>query len=817
MIERTRHSERKTESFFKKPLVVALLLGFCAFAGAGAWVVSLVASLPNPDTIAAHVVSQSTKIWDRTGTVLLYEISGEERRTVIPFSDMTDTVRKATLAAEDDSFYQHPAYDIRAMIRGVIINPLLRGTTIQGGSTITQQLVKNVFLTDQRTIVRKIKEIALAVKLEQIMSKDQILTLYLNQIPYGSNTYGIEAASQTFFEKHAKDLDLAQAALLAALPNAPSRLSPYGVHTDEMKQRQEYILDRMAQLGWITQQQADQAKAEPLAFAKVRYGIKAPHFVFYVRSLLDSIYDDSYIQTSGLNIVTSLDWNLEQIAEKAVADGAARNDVNWHADNAALVAQDPKTGEILAMAGSRDYFDTAHNGNVNVALQTRQPGSSFKPFVYLKAFSMGYTPDTILFDTSTEFNARCNADGTPGPGMQPSDCYHPTNYDMQFRGPVSLRTSIAQSLNIPSVKLLYLVGIDKAIQVAQSFGITTLNKDPQYYGLPLILGGGGVRLLDMVGAYSVFSQEGTLHPQVSILKITDASGATVYQSNTQPQQVFDSQYVRVLNDVLSDDKSRYPTFQLNGPLTVPGYDVAAKTGTSQDYRDAWTIGYSPTLVAGVWVGNNDYSPMHKGGAGGLAAAPIWNDFMKQALPQFPNESFAPDQYTDSQKTMLDGHYVGQTPSGPQIHSILYWVNKDDPLGAPPQDSTTDPQYQHWEYGIQTWLSEHASSLDLSQAFSQISASPILQPGIKFLEPSASMILHGGASLKVSFTVQQQNTGRVDLSFNGQQIISFTPSPDNTYSLFFAPQNIQQVNTVLVTAYDAQNKPVQASLTLQGQP
>ena len=797
--------------------MVALVLGFCGFVGAGIWIVSLVISLPNPDTIAAHIVTQSTKIWDRTGSVLLYEISGEERRTIIPFSDIPDVVRKATLAAEDDGFYQHPAYDIKAMIRGVIINPLLRGTTIQGGSTITQQLVKNAFLTDQRTIVRKIKEIALAVKLEQIMSKDQILALYLNQIPYGSNTYGIEAASQTFFEKHAKDLDLAQAALLAALPNAPSRLSPYGVHTDEMKQRQSYILDRMAQLGWITQQQADQAKAEPLPFAKVQYSIKAPHFVFYVRSLLDSIYNDSYIQTSGLNIITSLDWNLEQIAEKAVADGAARNDVNWHADNAALVAQNPKTGEILAMAGSRDYFDTAHNGNVNVALQTRQPGSSFKPFVYLKAFSMGYTPDTMLFDVPTEFNARCNADMTPGPGMKPTDCYHPTNYDMKFRGPVSLRSSLAQSLNVPSVKLLYLVGIDKAIQVAQSFGITTLNQDPQYYGLPLILGGGGVRLLDMVGAYSVFSQEGTLNPQVAILKITDANGATLYQSNTQPQQVFDPQYVRVLNDVLSDDKSRYPTFAPNGPLTVPGYDVAAKTGTSQDYRDAWTIGYSPTLVAGVWVGNNNYSPMHKGGAGGFAAAPIWNDFMKQALPQFPNESFTPDQYTDSQKPMLDNNYVGQTPSGPQIHDILYWVNKDDPLGPAPQDPAADPQYQHWEYSVQTWLSENASSLDLSKAFSQASPSPAPQSGIQFIEPSASIVLQGGASLKVSFTVQQQNTSRVDLSFNGQHIISFSPSSDNTYSLFFAPQNIQQTNTVLVTAFDAQNNKAQASLVLQGQP
>ncbi len=815
-----RHPQTLFRRFLKKiqalPLRkyggLAIVISAVFALGGALWAISLIASLPSPDTITSRVPNQSTKIWDRTGTVLLYEVSGEERRTVVPFEQIPDVVRKATLAAEDAEFYQHPAYDLKAMFRGLVWNPIFRGTKIQGGSTITQQLAKNAFLTDKRTVSRKIKEIALAIKLEEIMSKDEILAMYLNQIPYGSNTYGIEAASRTFFEKSAQDLDLAQAALLAALPNAPSRLSPYGARTDEMKQRQEYILDRMAELGWITTQQAQNAKQEKLQFAKAQYGIKAPHFVFYVRSLIDAMYDESYIQTNGLNIITTLDWNLEQIAEKAVADGAARNDKNWRADNAALVAQNPKTGEILAMAGSRDYFDTARNGNVNVALQTRQPGSSFKPFVYLKAFSLGYTPDTILFDAPTEFNARCNADGTPGPGMKQEECYSPGNYDLKFRGPVSLRSALAQSLNVPSVKLLYLVGIDKAIATARSLGITTLDKDPQFYGLPLTLGGGGVRLLDMVGAYSAFSQEGTFRPQVAILKISDASGKTVYEPRPESQQIFDPQYVRILNSVLSDDTSRYPTFQPNGPLTIPGYQVAAKTGTSQDYRDAWTFGYTPTLVAGVWVGNNNYSPMQRGGAGGFAAAPIWNDFMKQALPKFPNEQFTPAQYANAQKPMLNGTLIGQTPQGPAIHDILYWVNKADPLGQQPQDPAQDPQYHHWEYGAQGWLLQNSGAIN-----SSLLGTPAAPPAsIKFLEPIENSVIQRGSSVKVSIAVQQGNTTRVELYFNNQLIVTFPASPDNQYSVYFAPQTVQQTNTILVRAFDANNNVVQASISIQGQ-
>jgi len=797
---------------FKKSYIVAFFaIGFVCFVALSLWIAYLVVTLPNPQNLASRVVNQSTKIWDRTGKVLLYEIHGEEKRTVISFSDMPQSMKQATLAAEDAEFYNHPAFDIKSIARA-ILNNVLRCGPIQGGSTITQQLAKNSFLTSEKTIVRKIKELILAIRLEQQYTKDKIFEMYLNQIPYGSNAYGIEAASQSFFEKPAKDLDVAESALLVALANAPSRLSPFGSHTDEMKARQEYILNKMASLGWITKQDAQNAKKEKLAFAKVKQSIKAPHFVFYVRSLLSDMYDEPTIETSGLNIITSLDWDLQQIAERAVAAGAARNDINWHADNAALAAQNPKTGEIVAMAGSRDYFDTDHQGNLNVALQTRQPGSSFKPFVYLKAFEKGYTPETILFDVPTEFNLRCSVDSSPGQGMKPEDCYHPQNYDEQFRGPVTLRQALAQSRNVPSVKLLYLVGISNAIQLAKDFGITTLDQNPMYYGLSLILGGGGVRLIDMVNAYSVFSQEGVVHPQIAILKITDPSGSPVFEAQPQEKRVFDANTVRILTNVLSDDASRVPTFQMNGPLTVPGYDVAAKTGTSQDYRDAWTIGYSPNLVAGVWVGNNDYSPMQRGGAGGMAAAPIWNDFMKQALVKMDKESFTLPEYPATTKPILNGQHIIQTPAGLQIHDTLYWIQKDNPQGPEPTNPYDDPAYSYWEYGLTQWMAQNGQTLVQNQPRQP----QTIAPSILFLEPQQNKIIAQGNALSVSVRVSSVMPIKyVDCSFNNEMVIRFDPTPDNIYSVFFVPKAVLQTNIVTVKAVDINGTVTQVTQNVNG--
>jgi penicillin-binding protein 1C len=675
------------------------------------------------------------------------------------------------------------------MFRGLIFNPLFRKTSVQGGSTITQQLVKNTLLTPERTITRKIKEIILAIRLEKKYSKDQIFEFYLNQIPYGSNAYGIESASRTFFNKSVSGLNLAEAATLASLPKAPSYLSPYGNHTDKLKQRQEYILDRMAELNWISQQEAGNAKNTKLEFSKQRFPIKAPHFVFYVRALLEEMYEPQLIETGGLNVYTTLDWKLQQIAEKAVLDGALRNDKTWQADNAALLAQNPKTGEILAMVGSRDYFNLEKQGNLNITLSTRQPGSAFKPFVYLKAFEKGYPTETILFDAFTEFDTSCG----PDPSQNPDTCYHPRNYDNQFRGPVSLRRALAQSLNVPSVKLLYLVGIRDAIQTTQSLGITTFTEDPDYYGLSLILGGGGVKLIDMVQAYSVFANDGFWHKQTAILRIADSQGNVLYENKPEEKQVFNSKYIRVLNNVLSDDPARAPTFQPNGPLTVPGYQVAAKTGTSQDYRDAWTIGYSPTLVTGIWVGNNDYSPMRKEAAGGMAAAPIWNDFMKQVLTHFEKENFPDPEFLPASKPILAGQYIVDG----QIHNILYWLDKNNPQGPAPINPLTDPQFNHWEYGVLAWLAQHSEILGQESGFNAL---------ITLLEPKENTLMKPNQSLKISFRINSSiKISRAEFYFNQKPVIVFEGNEQNLYSVFFVPSEVKQTNQLLIKAFDIQGK------------
>lgn len=774
-----------------------ILLG--ASVGLVIWLYLLVRELPDPSQLSTRTIVQSTKIWDRTGKVLLYNIHGEEKRTIIPFSEIPDSVKKATLAAEDANFYQHPAFDLKAMIRAGIRTVFFRSRYgIQGGSTITQQLVKNTLLSPEKLISRKIKEIILAIQLEQKYTKDEILELYLNQIPYGSNAYGIEAASQTFFEKPAKNLTLAEAALLAALPKRPSYLSPYGNHTDKLKARQEYILDRMAQFGWISQEEAQKAKEEKLKFAKQRSSIKAPHFVIYTRLLLEEMFDNQYIETAGLNVITSLDWELQQIAEKAVYEGALRNEKNWKANNASLVAQNPKTGEILAMVGSRDYFDTKNDGNLNVALQVRQPGSSFKPFVYLEAFAKGYTPETVLFDVFTEFSLNCNPDGTPKSGVDSRACYHPQNYDEKFRGPVTLRQALAQSLNVPSVKLLYLVGIRNAIETAKNFGITTLNEKPEFYGLSLILGGGGVRLIDMVQAYSVFANEGILQTQTAILKIIDSQGQVIYEAKPQQKRVFDPNPIRILNNILSDDAARVPMFQPGGPLTIPGYSVAVKTGTSQDYRDAWVIGYSPGLVSGVWVGNNDYSPMQRGGAGGMAAAPIWNDFMRQALTKFEKRHFAAYTPLPAPKPILRGEYMVETPSGIQIHSILYWINKEDPLGPEPTNPFADAQFINWENGVRQWVSERFPDSDQITRIQPQDTTP----RIFLLEPTEEYIIKPNTALQITARVQSfYKILSVRFLFNQEQVFEFSGNEENLYSLYFLPKTLKEQNSITIEVKD----------------
>ena len=657
--------------------------------------------LPSPEQFVNRQISQSTKIYDRTGEILLYEIQGEERRTIIPFEEIPDYVKQATIAAEDQGFYQHAAFDWRAMVRALLVN-IIKGKIVQGGSTITQQLAKNAFLTPERTFTRKIKELILAYWIEKLYSKDEILNLYLNQISYGANAYGIEAASQTYFSKSAKDLNLVEAATLAALPKSPSYYSPWGPHKDELEQRKNYILEEMFKLGFIDKEEKQRAQNTQPKFSNQNLGsIKAPHFVMMIRDYLINKYGEEFVEKGGLKVITTLDWQLQELAEKVVKEGAERNTQLYQGKNAALVAQDPKTGQILALAGSKNYFDVENEGNFNVAVQgLRQPGSALKPFVYLAAFQKGYSPETIVFDLPTEFSSYNNICPLININFNDNNhlCFHPQNFDGKFRGPVNLRTALAQSINVPSVKVLYLVGLRDVLKTLHDFGINTLT-DPSRYGLSLVLGGGEVKLIEMVDAYSVLAQEGIKHRQSFILEVKDSSGKTLEKYLDQATRVVEPQYPRMINDILSDIEARSGLFQNSLNLTIfPDREVALKTGTTDNFKDAWTVGYTPSLVVGVWAGNNDNTPMQKQAGSILAAVPIWHEFMVKALENQPIEFFNKPEPVLQSKIMLNGEYI--SPEG--IHCVLYYVDKNDPLGPPPTNPENDPQFLNWELPVRLW-------------------------------------------------------------------------------------------------------------------
>ncbi len=710
---------------------------FLILAGVTVFAFSLARSIPDAGRISERTVAESTKIYDRTGKVLLYEIHGEERRTVIPLSAIPDQMEQATIVAEDDNFYKHIGLDGRGILRAFIKN-ITSGDITQGGSTITQQLVKNSILTSERTFGRKIKEAVLAILLERRYAKDEILELYLNQIPYGANAYGVESAAKTYFAKPAKELTLAEAALLAALPKAPTYYSPYGSRKDELLSRRNWILDRLAEKGFISKEEAEQTKRSSLGVVPpTQRSIRAPHFVFFVREYLSAKYDEEFVERGGLKVITTLDWKLQEEAEKVIKEGAEQNEKTVGAANAALVAIDPKTGDILAMVGSRDYWeqpkpdgcrpgiDCKFDPHVNVAIRLRQPGSAFKPFVYATALKKGYTPETVLFDVPTEFNVNCNADGSAPPGINPKDCYHPQNYDGRFRGPVTLRQALAQSLNLPSVKLLYLAGIGESIQTGRNLGITTLDS-PERLGLTLVLGGAEVKLLEMVSAFGAFAADGVLRPYTPILKVENSQGQVLEERQEIAIPALDTQVTRTLNSILSDNNARIPIFNPQSSLYFSNRQVAAKTGTTQDYRDTWVIGYTPAIVAGVWAGNNDNSAMNQTAASVMVAGPVWHNFMERVLERTPPEFFPPPEPIFAAKPALRGIYqagpyfridrisgklateytppelVEERGYGP-VNTILSFIRREDPLGDPPPDPFQDPQYKNWQAAIERWL------------------------------------------------------------------------------------------------------------------
>ena len=779
--------------FIKKFIIFCILVLLAGGAGLFLWI----SSIPIPDfqSFDERRVIQSTKIYDRTGKILLYDVHKNVKRNVIPYEEIPRQIKNATVAIEDENFYQHGGISIPSVIRAFFVN-LGAGEIEQGGSTITQQLVKNSLLTSEKKITRKIKELFLALKIEKSFSKEEILTFYLNEIPYGGSNYGIEAASQSFFGKNTKDLTLAESAYLAALPQAPTFYSPYGNHREELDKRKNLVLGQMLKLGFIEENEYEQAKNEKATFlSQSEKGIRAPHFVLYIKNYLENKYGKEAVEQGGLKVTTTIDIELQEEAEKMVKDYIDEIEQKFNAYNASMTGIDPKTGQILVMVGSRDWHaeslpegctpgsDCKFEPQLNAGTydKGRQPGSSFKPFVYATALEKGYTAETVVFDLKTEFNSSCNPDGTPKPGTKEDECYMPENYDGIFRGHVTFRDALAQSINIPAVKVLYLAGLNNSLNTARNMGISTLS-DASRYGLTLVLGGGEVTLLEMTGAYSVFANEGIKNPLTGILKIEDGNGKILEEFKKQEQEVLSKDISQTITNILSDNDARSPAFGEQSWLYFPEREVAVKTGTTNNYRDAWVIGYTPNFTLGLWIGNNDNSEMEKRVAG-FIAAPLWNSFFKKVFEKIPKEDFAKENIikpTNDMKPVLRGYWQGSityyvdkiseklmTQFTPielreekfltQAHSILYWLNKDEPNGERPAHPEEDSQFALWEKPVRDWAQNQniieQTEEDMPKEYDDIHK-PEYAPQIQIISPQPKTTL--SPNEKITLTISDQS-------------------------------------------------------------
>lgn len=599
--------------------IVATLLFFVVPLVAYLWL----RALPNPTLLAIRDIDVTTKVLDRTGA-LLYEIYADQNRTPLKLSDIPKDVVHATIAIEDQNFYSHQGFSVRGIARAVR-ESLVNGK-IQGGSTITQQLIKSALLTPEVTITRKIKEIILAFWAERMYSKNQILEMYLNQVPYGGTAWGIESASQTYFGKPAKSLTLAEAALLSGLPAAPSDYSPFGNHVDRAFARQTEVLRRMVEDRYITESQMRDALTQQIHFVEPRIGIRAPHFVMYIKELLERRYGPRLVERGGLRIKTSLDLSMQERVEDILSSQVSRLS-SLRVGNGAALVTNPITGEVLAMVGSRDYFDIAREGNVNVTMSLRQPGSSIKVVTYAAAMERGLTASSILDDSPVSYPQ------IGGPA------YTPVNYDSKFHGFVPLRYALGNSYNIPAVRTINSIGVLEVIEKGRAMGITTWI-DESNYGLSLTLGGGDVTMLDMATVFGTLANLGTKTEAMPILEVSDYTGKVI--ENNTPKKHLNAvkpEVAWILGNILSDNFARQAAFGPNSLLVIPDKTVSVKTGTSNDKRDNWTIGYTPSYVVTVWVGNNNNAPMDPFLTSGVTgAAPIWHDIMTEILTGKPDET-----------------------------------------------------------------------------------------------------------------------------------------------------------------------------------
>ncbi len=789
------YQEKKQKHGIKKiilsgVLFIVLLLGIFMI-----WIATL--KIPDIDSFHDRKIVNSTQILDRTGEINLYDIHENIQRKIIASSDISYKAKQAIIAIEDVNFYQHHGIRISSIIRAGL-SQIIPGLKQSGGSTITQQLIKNTILSREKSITRKIKEWVLAVKLEQQLDKDQILTLYLNEAPYGGTIYGISEASRVFFNKKAIDLTTAEAAYLAAIPNAPTYYSPYTERGKiRLEARKNLVLNKMLETGVISQSEYDAAKSEVIIFQKMSdAGGKSMHFVEYVINYLEKTYGPDILTTAGLRVTTTLDYELQSFAEQTIHENALKNEKDWNASNSALVAIDPKTGQILSMVGSRDYFDKTIDGMFNVVTAPRQPGSSFKPLVYTKAFEMGYEPETVLFDTPTVFSGDC-AVGNSSP-----DCYAPENYDGKFLGPISLRNALAQSRNIPAVKLLYLTGVERVIDAAKNWGITTLDKNGNRYGLTLVLGGGETSLLELTSVYSIFANDGVRNTPTGILKVEDADGKVLEEYKPNPEPVINPEAVRRTSSILSDNVARTPLFGPASFMYFGDTQVAGKTGTTNDNKDAWLIGYTPTIAVGVWSGNNDNKPMKKGSA---ISGPAWSAFMKKAIEKIGTENFIPygrmANY-DSLPPVIRGYWQGNesfvidTISGglateytpeetreekviPNPQSILYWIDKNNPT-IRQKNPQTDGQLARWQVGVQSWIRNHPekiTGIPIRPNYSDTIHKPELAPllSVTVSPDQGSYTTSDEINLGLTTGIKSNPLQKITISYHGRVLETISPT------------------------------------------
>ncbi|MBU0570117.1 PBP1A family penicillin-binding protein [Patescibacteria group bacterium] len=798
---RPRHSRTrnlKSQPKLTRSRVIMSLAKFSFFAVIAFLIISFIVfpllafNLPSPDKVVRQE-GFSTKILDRNGEVL-YDIYADQKRTPIELTDVPEYLQQATIAIEDKNFYEHEGFDPFGMVRG--FSKIITKGRAQGGSTLTQQLVKNVLLTPERSVFRKIREFILAVQIERKYDKDEILQMYLNEVPYGGTAWGVEAASETYFGKTVNDLNLVESAILAGFPQRPSVYSPYSSYPDAYVGRTQEVLRRMREDGYIDKEQEENAvdALTDFEFQPRGASFKAPHFVQYVQRILEDRYGERIVEQGGLRVTTTIDLELQEKAQEIVAEEIAKVE-DIHITNGAAFIIDPETGEILAMIGSKDFGAEDYDGQVNVTLSLRQPGSAIKPITYVTALKKGYTASTLLMDVPTEF---------PGGIGQP--VYEPENYDGKYRGPMQVRYALANSINVAAVKMLAMVGIKDTLKTAYEFGLTSLEPTQETLnrvGLSLTLGGGEVRLLELTGAYSAFTNQGFKVEPSSILKVEDADGKVLEENKPKKgKRVLTPEQAYMMFDILSDNEARSIVFGTNSLLAIPGHQVAVKTGTTNDRRDNWTVGGNSEALVGVWVGNNDNSPMKQVASGVSGASPIWRKILLEALSGRPHASIekpggiievavdtvsgyvAHDGFPSRIEKFIDGTQPGEDP----IHVKLKVCKSDGRLATPSdvasgnydekeyfvfkeEDPTAGSNAENmWQKGILGWLETQGDEKYHPPTDYCGTANPV---NVEFKNPTDRT-----SNLPNVFTVEiradsTQNIVEIELETDGGHVGTFT--------------------------------------------